>query len=231
MASKKSSYTKKSKKIMAKNAFFKRYGKFMVKVNNRMTDIGEYYINFLKSLDKSAEFQKYSQNIVNNSCQWNNIRRKHITASEVKKLCCWKESSDYIYSCVSRYISGKNQNRGMVLEDYIRSLMELDGYICGFVNRLWIHKSILWLSCTTDAAILREDVVEAAVEIKTFNSIRSLQSTVIVVNGSKEVNKNSRAYYQIQMIMEIVDVPYLVFIYEYNLKIEKVIVKRDLGFL
>lgn len=231
MTARRKCYKKKSKSIRAKKAIQKPYKKLVVKLKNKMVDIGSAYINFFKSLDNADKFKYYANSIVHNSKQWNNIHRKHITASEIKRLCSWTENTNYLYSYVTKYISGKQPNRGMILEDYIRKLVELNGYELDYCNTLWIYKHLLWLSCTTDAVIVKDNKLVALVEIKTFKSLTNLERTVNLVDGEYCINKQSWTYYQMQITAEIVDVPCIVFVYEYNHKINKILIERDLDFL
>lgn len=143
-------------------------------------------------------------------------KTNHITANEVKRVIQWRGKSAYILRSLTKYIIGDNPNRGMLLEAIIVQVLCDNNYNVQHINSMWIHKHVPWLSCTTDGIIMHEDRFVAVVEIKTFTSVSSLRRTLNITDKGTSVNKNSRANYQMQTVAEIVHVPYVVLVYEYE---------------
>ena len=117
------------------------------------------------------------------------------------------------------------------MEEPIINILKLNGYEVQFCNELWVHKHFPWLSCTSDGVIINNGKMVAAIEIKTFTSLENLKRTVLQTNRHKYVNPKSREYFQIQAIASILDVPYVVMVYEYGGTVDKVVVKHNLDFI
>lgn len=231
MGKKRFSYRRLSHKSIGKNATDQRLERLICNINDKKVNILNDYIDFFKNLDRPEDFKNYSSKIVPYSPQWNEIRRKHVTASEIKRVLSWKKESPYIFRQISKYINGKNPNRGVLLEPHICKLIEMNGYNLKYQNQIWIHKLLPWLSCTTDAVIVNGTKLVAAVEIKTFTSLESMKKVFYLSNGEYKPKTDTRIYYQLQTICEILNVPYILLVFEYNLKIRKVLIERDLDFI
>lgn len=136
MSSRNSNYNKKSRRLIAWKISITHHGHSYTKMNGVLRDIGKYYIDFLEKLDNKEAFRKFAHKIRSYSDQWNGICKKCITSCIVKRLLSWKGKSDYIYSFVSKYINGKIPNRGMQLEDPIRSEITSNDYDIKYENQL-----------------------------------------------------------------------------------------------
>lgn len=119
----------------------------------------------------------------------------------------------------------------MLLEDTIIKFLKFHGLLIEGTNETWIHEYIPWLSCTVDGLIYNNHKVVAVVETKIYKSIDQFNSTVKVTNGKPTLNKKSRAYYQLQSTIEIVNDSFGIFVFEHNLRIDFIVFKRDFVFL
>lgn len=70
---------------MARNARIFRHGNLITRVNGKMRHILNDYSNFLKSLDDPSSFVHYRAKIEPYPSHWNMIRKKYITASELRR--------------------------------------------------------------------------------------------------------------------------------------------------
>lgn len=66
---------------------------------------------------------------------------------------------------------------------------------------------------------------------KDFSSKKNLEKDIIIVNGEPSINPISRVYYQVKVAAEIIDVPYIVLLYEFGSIVSKITIKRDLDFI
>lgn len=231
MGTRKERYWSKSRRRIAKYASHISHDRVIIKINGKMRDLVEDYIAYLRKLDKKENLKYTSKNIKIYSKQWNQFRRKHITACHLKRILFWNERSPYLYKCITKYISGNNPNRGILLEGLILDILRKNGYTVKYINELWVHKYLPWLSCTSDGVIVNNDRFVAAVEIKTFTSSINFHNTIEITPDGKSLKQNTRIYFQVQAIAEIIDVPYVVFIYEFKGVVDKMLVDRDLDFI
>lgn len=154
-----------------------------------------------------------------------------ITASKVKKIVRWKGNSEYIISYCSKYVPEDTSQRGLKMEPLIRKLLRLNGYDFKKEGEIWIHNDILWLSCTTDGILYEGDGIVSALEIKSYESLNSLKNAFVINDNKYYLKRTFSEYYQIQMVAEILDVPFVVLVLEWQNKIRKLIIFRDLDFL
>lgn len=165
MAKGRRTYRKKSKRIIAREVSACKAKRVKVKIDGNIKDLFWDYVTFLKSLDRKEVFSEYSSTIDIKGAQWNAIRRKHLTASQIKRVYKWTEKTRYIYDFLSQYISEHLNGRGLILEKVIIRLINMSGYELQYCNQIWIHKQLIWLSCTTDGVIVHNGKLVAAVEI------------------------------------------------------------------
>lgn len=92
-----------------------------------------------------------------------------------------------------------------------------------------IHKQLRWLRCTTDGVLMEADKMIALLEIKTYTSKKNLDRDIKFMDEGVIINPNSKVNFQVQIAAEIIDVPYIVVVYEYENTISKIVTKRDLG--
>ena len=60
--------------------------------------------------------------------------------------------------------------------------------------------------------------IQTVIEIKTYTN-NPINGKIFIKSGSSlRLNPNSNEYYQIQTIIEILNVPYGILVYEYDLK-------------
>lgn len=231
MATKKHTYKRKSRRLAGIRASWVHRGTLYRNIHGKRTNIGKDYTQFFSKLDDKATFKYYAYKLAPYSKSWNSFRRKHLTASETKRILQWRQNSAYIFRHLTKYISAQNPNRGMILEKYLLKVLKLNDYQIEYTNSLWVHKYIPWMSCSTDGIITNNDKFVAAVEIKTFSSLKSMERTIIDSPSGPVINKESRIYYQIQSIAEVVDVPYVVLVYEFEFKVNKLVIKKDMDFI
>lgn len=231
MAKRRLKYRKQSRRLMAVSASRTHNGHMYADINGFRRDLGVDFINFLKRLDDKEDLKRFVHQIQPFSAQWNAFRKKHITSCHIKRLLSWKRFSPYIYGYVTKYIKGCTPNRGMLLESPIRTILIENGYQIEYSDKLWVHKFVKWLSCTTDGVIMDGGKMVALLEIKTYTSAVNLKRDINISNSTVSLNPHSRVYYQVQIAAEIIDVPYIMLVYEYQSRVNKVVFKRDLDFL
>lgn len=219
-------YKDKSRRLMAMNASLYKYGNLIAKVNGKKRHLLNDYIEFFKKLDDPEIFNNYNRNIIANSPQWNIIRKKHITASEVRRVFALHQKTSYIFSQATKYIRGQNLNRGMLLEKSIIDLLITRGIPIERANTTYIHQLIPLLSCTIDGLVMCGDRPLTVIEIKTFKSKNQFESNFKLVNNDITLNNKSRAYYQIQTTISILDVDFGLLVFEYQLKVNILIVNK-----
>lgn len=64
-----------------------------------------------------------------------------------------------------------------------------------------------------------------------YNSEKNFKKAVGFVNGRAKLKENSHEYYQVQAIAEILNIPYVVFVFEHSLVVEKIVIKREFDFI
>lgn len=84
----------KKKSTMGKTSASIRKNRIFILINGVKRDVIEDYCKFLLSLDSKNKFSSYAFRVKAKSSQWNVIRRKHITASHIKRLANWNMKSD-----------------------------------------------------------------------------------------------------------------------------------------
>ena len=228
MAKRKDKYKKPSRRSILKNAKLLKKHSLLVDISGQKQDVFIDYVEFLKKLDHKEQFSKYGLKILHRSPQWNAIRKKHITASNVKRLCSWEATSNYIFRKLGRYISNKVVSRGDMIEGRIINILVDNGMTIKYENSMWVHKTLPWISCSIDGAIVVENKIKCAIEIKSYQSKARFSNAFKIVDRKLVINSKSHEFCQIQMIAEIVDVPFVVVIVEFELKIYGTIVIRDL---
>lgn len=221
----------KSKRLRAKYAQLHKYGNLITRINGKLTHVVNDYIGFLKKLDDPNRFLNYRSKIQPFSRQWNNIRKKHITSSQLKRLLSWKKESAYIYSQITKYVFGKYLNRGSILEKFIIKLLKLNGMTLESTNEIWIHPQIPWLSCTVDGIVYHNGIPIALAEIKTFTSESQLKKNILNENGKHLLSKQSRAYYQLQCAGHIINCDILLLVFKYKFKVKVIVVEKEPDFI
>lgn len=222
---------KKSKRRIAQQTTRIRMNRYYITINGVERNVIDDYLSFLNKLDTKDQFKKFAHLVLPFSAQWNQIRRKHLTASKIKKISQWKSRSPYIFKFCSKYISNHFKHRGSIIENYVRKLLKLNNYDFKDEGLIWIHKNLKWLSCTTDGILYENDKVITALEIKSYTSSKTLHKAFHIKDDIFLLKETSTEYCQMQIISEIIDIPYVILVFEWNMKIRKVVVKRDLDFL
>lgn len=54
---------------------------------------------------------------------------------------------------------------------------------------MWIHSSLFWLSCSTDGVIVENDIIKAALEIKSYTSQKNFRKAFKKTNEGFEMRK------------------------------------------
>lgn len=96
---------------------------------------------------------------------------------------------------------------------------------------MWIHKTIPWLSCTMDGVIVKFGVIKIAIEIKSYTSEKRFKLAYDFYDNQVYLKRSSEEYAQVQTIAEVLNLSHVLLIVEWNLRIYKILVDRDLDFL
>lgn len=231
MAARKTKNYEKSRRMIGLRAVSLLNRNLSLNINGKVRNLVIDYIEFLTSLDIKEKFSKYAYKIIPKSAQWNAVRRKHVTASNVGRLCKWQMKSDYLLSKLSRYVSDTFESRGAIVEKQILDEISNNGYDIRYNNQIWIHRDIPWLSCTTDGVIVENDIVKIAIEIKSFTSLSQLKKEFNFSYGNLQIKDSSNTYAQIQTIAEVLNITHVLLVVEYEDKWYKFVIRRNLDFI
>lgn len=111
MGLRKGKYYKRKCEATGKRSSKIRKEDLVVDINGEQVKILDKYIDFLRTLDQKENFIRYANRIKQKSAQWNEIRRKHLTASQITRICQWLKKDPYIFDNISKYISDKKKSR------------------------------------------------------------------------------------------------------------------------
>lgn len=231
MAIRKQSYRRKCRSRSAKRARSLRMNTLIHKINDKNENVLEDYVKFLSNLDTKAQFCKFSNKVKPFNAQWNALRRKRVTASKFKKIVKWTKKTNYIYKFKFKYISDMKKCRGRQIEDLVAAYLIENGFNVKHINELWIHKHLRSFCCTSDGVIFNDNNLETFVEIKSYSKDPFVSNILSRNIDNISINPESSEYYQIQMVAEIIDVAYGIFIWVFDDKANFIIVERNLDFL
>lgn len=89
----------RKRSMLGKQLTKHRLSRLDVYINGKNRSLLKDTVKFLRTLDNKDKFSQYAYKIIHKSKQWNAIRMKHITATQVKRICQWKMKSDYLVTC------------------------------------------------------------------------------------------------------------------------------------
>lgn len=231
MATRKLKYKTKSRRVTGKRSANIRTLDLYAYINKKKKNIFKDYINILKSLDTKQQMARIASSIEPKSPQWNQIRRKRVTSSNIKRICKWKNESPYIFRKVTKYVSNKYESRGDKVEKAVLNVIEDSGFNLAHKGQIWVHRDLIWLSCTTDSIIMSNNQIKIAVEIKSYESTASLKKAFKIIENNFILKKTSAEYYQVQAIIEVLNITHCLLVVEHKLTLHSHLVQRDFDFL